>query len=297
MATSHASSWLGIDIGGTAVKVALLSGDECVWTARSFEYIRPDTQTLVAAVGQTLRQTPEVPIESVGLCLPGAYSATLDQIEVSVNVPGIIGVPLAKLIEGCGRADMATANRGVCSDAHAAAFDVFATRGLSGRLMGVSLGTGVGACVLDDGSPLRVSGQSSGHFGQIDVSLNVDGEAEPIAPDGGRGGLEGYIGLPALVRRYGESLYAQPSPLSIDAPPVRALMRALRIAHAIYRPQHVCLLGGVGVQLAALAPAMHAAVSTQLTSVARPDWSLSAGTDGFHAARGAARLARAASHK
>jgi hypothetical protein len=50
------------------------------------------------------------------------------------------------------------------------------------------------------------------------------------------------------------------------------------------------LLGGVGIRLGALIPQIKQAVDTNLTSIARKDWTLSAGDDDFHAARGAARL-------
>ncbi|MBV9490447.1 MAG: MFS transporter, partial [Verrucomicrobia bacterium] len=61
----------------------------------------------------------------------------------------------------------------------------------------LALGTGVGAAVLDDGVPLRVDGDSPGHLGQIDVSLD---DRAPIGPDGGAGSLEGYLGVPAIRR-------------------------------------------------------------------------------------------------
>ncbi len=57
----------------------------------------------------------------------------------------------------------------------------------------ISLGSGVGMSVLDDGVPLAVDENSPGHLGQINVSLDSN---PPIGPDGGAGGLEAYIGAP-----------------------------------------------------------------------------------------------------
>jgi len=60
-------------------------------------------------------------------------------------------------------------------------------------------GGGVGGWGVDGGGKfLHVSGESPGHFGQLDVSL--DGEA-PVGPDGGAGSLEAYIGTAALIAR------------------------------------------------------------------------------------------------
>jgi len=44
------------------------------------------------------------------------------------------------------------------------------------------------------------------------------------------------------------------------------------VAHAIYRPQHVCLTGGVGIRLRPLIPEIKAMVEKDLTRVARAGW-------------------------
>jgi hypothetical protein len=79
--------------------------------------------------------------------------------------------------------------------------------------------------------------------------------------------------------------------MTVHEPPLRALVRALRIAHAIYRPQHVCLTGGVGVRLNPLLNEIKGAVEEDLTRLARPGWTLTTGDDDYHAACGVARWA------
>src|SRR5262249_54193402 len=155
------------------------------------------------------------------------------------------------------------------------------------RVLSIAIGTGVGMGVLDDGVPLFIEGASPGHIGQVDCSI----EGEPVmGPDGGAGSLEGYLGVPALVQRYGsmESFFQR---ATVNDAPIRAIVRAIRICHAIYRPHHVLIVGGVGTRLAKLIPDMKSAVDTNLTSVARKNWTLSAGDSDFHAALGAAFLA------
>jgi hypothetical protein len=79
-----------------------------------------------------------------------------------------------------------------------------------------------------------------------------------------------------------------------EEPPMLALALAIRIAHAIYRPDHICLCGGIGIRLKHLIPKLKKTVESQLTSLARPGWNLTTGDDIFHAARsgedGAARI-------
>lgn len=275
---------LGIDIGGTSVKLAFLTEGKVKWTGQSGFYTRPSTEQLVEALKDAAKG--RLSHASVaGLCVPGLLDKPRRMITLSVNVPGLMNIKLDDLIERAFAKRVAKIE--IINDAVAAAFDLYQTRELMGRLVSLALGTGVGMAVLDDGEPLRVEGASPGHIGQCDVSI----EGDPvIGPDGGAGSLEGYLGAPALEKRYGsmENFF---NTARVDEAPLRALVRAIRICHAIYRPHHVILVGGVGTRLKHLLDSIKGAVDTNLTSVARKDWTLSAGEHDFHAATGAARLA------
>ena len=273
---------IGIDIGGSSVKAAALRGDAVEWTARSGNYSRPDRTALDGAIAEALVSLAERP-DAVGVCVPGLLDETKTRVVHSVNVPGLSDVPLAELLARAGAQGPPT----VSSDANAAACDIYKGRKLTGRLLALVIGTGVGASVIDEAGLLRVDGDSPGHLGQCDVSL----EGEPvIGPDGGAGSLEGYLSAPALTARYGsvENAFQR---MRVGEAPMRALARVIRIAHAIYRPHHVCLAGGIGIRLAPLLPALRNTTNERITRIARPDWTLTAGDSDFHAAIGAARLA------
>lgn len=274
---------IGIDIGGSSVKAAALRDGTVEWTARSATYALPGRAQLDGAIAEVLIDL-EGPPDAVGVCVPGLLDASRSAVVHSVNVPGLAGVPLAELLA---RADPPRPPV-VASDANAAAWDIYQSRHLSGRLLALVIGTGVGAAVVDESGILRVDGDSPGHLGQCDVSLG--GEPVPVGPDGGAGSLEGYLGVPALAARFG-SMENAFRDMKVEDPPMQALARVMRIAHAIYRPRHVCLAGGVGIRLAHLLPELHAATSNRLTRIAHPDWTLTAGDSDFHAAIGAARLA------
>src|SRR4051812_35606500 len=275
---------LGIDIGGTSVKLATLVCGTARITGRSAPYERPTTDELIAALRQAAAGWEEGAFDVAGLCVPGLLDKPQRTVTLAVNVPGLVGVPVDELIDRA-FGPRAIKRIEIINDAVAAATDLVAVRGLRGRLLVLAIGTGVGAAVLDDGKPLVVEGESPGHIGQLDVSV---AGANVIGPDGGAGSLEGYLGAPVLRARYGDAPLEK---MRIDDPPVQALMRAIRICHAIYRPHHVCLMGGIGTRLTRLLSAIKSAVDTNLTSVARRDWQLTLGDDDFHAALGAARLA------
>jgi len=273
---------LGIDVGGTSVKMAAVREGQILWTAK-LSHNKPSAQDLLAVVRHASEGRANG-ISNVGLCVPGILDERRERVTFSANVPALHELRLDELAEAA--TGQPPSMLRIVNDTLATAWDISATRKLSGRMLVLALGTGVGACVLDEGVPLRVDGDSPGHVGQIDVSL----EGEPIiAPDGGAGGLEGYIGAAALRQRYGSGAVA--ARLKIGDPPIRALVRALRICHALYRPQHIILAGGIGFRLKHLLAEMREPINTHLTRIARADWTLSTADHDHHAAAGAARLA------
>ncbi|HEX3357084.1 MAG TPA: ROK family protein [Tepidisphaeraceae bacterium] len=275
---------LGIDIGGTSIKLAAIENGRTLWTSQSAFYRRPTTAQLIDALRNTAKDQL-THADCIGLCVPGIYDAQRRAITLSVNVPGLMGIGLDDLLS------QALGNKipkpKIVNDAIATATDLVTTRNLQGRTIAIALGTGVGMGVLDDGVPLEVEGESPGHIGQVDVSLD---ENPPVGPDGGAGSLEAYIGVAALTDRYGDvATFLRDT--KIDDDPIRALVRAIRICHGIYRPDHILLAGGIGVRLHSLISEIKRACDRNLTKIAKGNWTLSAGEHDFHAALGAARLA------
>jgi len=281
---------LGIDIGGTSVKMAAVENGRTLWTGQSPFYARPKTEELIAAMAQAGSRVTDLKGKELraGICVPGLLDKEKRMITLSVNVPGLMNVVLDNLVErGLG---VRPTNLAILNDAVSSCYDVCDVRGLKGRVFGLAIGTGVGAAVLDDGVPLFIEGASPGHIGQVDVTIG--GEENGIGPDGGAGSLEGYVGVPAFRKRYGvEDLTPVLKNMKATDVPMRALARAVRIAHAIYRPHHVLLVGGLGIRLKHVVPELKKMIDTNVTSVTRKDWTLGAGDTDFHAATGAAKMA------
>ncbi|TVS07935.1 MAG: hypothetical protein EA423_02850, partial [Phycisphaerales bacterium] len=170
------------------------------------------------------------------------------------------------------------------SDAVAAAIGSHHVDPATGRLAAIVLGTGVGLAVLDGGEPVTIGARGIGHLGQVDVGV----EPMPLGPDGGRGGLEGYLGLRALEARFGERIAEGLSGLDGEDPILRALARACRIVHAIYTPDEIRLLGGVGMLLEPVLCKLEGLVRTELTGVAREGWTMRCADSAYLAAIGAA---------
>ena len=253
-----------------------------LWTSRSARYSRPTSEQLVEAIRQACEKLSD-PVRQVGLCVPGLLDEAKQQVIVATNLPGLVGVVLSDLVvRAIGLTDVTPV---VMNDANATGYDVYSTRQPIGRLLTIAIGTGIGASVFDGGKPLFVDGESPGHIGQVDVSIEG---SRVTGPDGGRGGLEGYLGTRALRARYGTAASSKIRP---GHAPFRALVRIIRICHAIYRPHHVCLAGGTGIRLGHLLEPLRRAIDAGLTNIVRKDWILFVAESDFHAAVGAARIA------
>ncbi len=268
---------LGIDIGGTAVKAALLRGDN-TRTAISATYERPTLEALAEAVRGVCDELG-APGDAVGVGV--ALVGVVDEagvVTAATNLPALVGVVVGSWLRNTLDLECEPV---VTSDACAAAMAEWHARPVGGRAMYLSIGAGVGGVVLDGGEALDVTRGTPGHLGHIDVS---GGEAgAPVAADGGRGSLEAYVGSAArgACGAWGEAAFG-------------ALARGLRVMLAMYRPDEIVLLGGGGLGLCDELQRLRSAVTDGLTHAAPAQWRLRCGEIGRCAAAiGAAQCAPA----
>lgn len=283
---------IGIDIGGTSVKAVIFgTGGEPRYVS-SERYTMPDVRMLLAAVASCLDQLSVDRGSSprVGLCAPGRRDPETGVIERAVNVPDLEGLDPRSVVRD---ALPAASDIHCFTDAHAAAYGWWRQSRPTGRVVAISLGTGVGAAVLDNGEPLIISGQGPGHLGQIDVGPCGDPGSKPvIGPDGGTNTLEAYVGGATVVDRFGHDPGHALGMLDIEDEFFMALARAIRIVHAIYRPDQVVLMGGIGVALAPRIEDIQVLVRSGLTSLAKPSALLQISDSPYLAALGAAYLTK-----
>ncbi len=124
------STSLGIDIGGTGIKVTALRGQQILWTAKR-GYRKPTVDDLVAAM-QAIDGHPEVH-DAVGLCVPGLLDRKRERVTLAVNVPALMDIRLDELVsQALNRKPSAIV---VANDSIATGYDIFATRNLPGRLL------------------------------------------------------------------------------------------------------------------------------------------------------------------
>lgn len=192
---SPGSRHLGLDLGGTNLKWAVLAHDEGVWAAVGRDQVPTRIVADPDAVpGVIVGQLSEVavaaidscgPVSSVGIGVPGLYDPATGATRFLVNIPGPwAGRPVAGPV-----AESVGVPTYLVNDARAfglAELRMGAGRGAS-SMVGLALGTGVGGVIVIDG---RVHQGHDGTAGEIGhQTIDPDG---PWCGCGNRGCVEAY---------------------------------------------------------------------------------------------------------
>lgn len=187
--------YLGIDIGGTNIKLALVSSTGSVLKRGVIETsaglgprcamrrIRTAVDAFAGA-GENLT--------AVGMGCAGLVDADRGMLLSSPNLPKWKNSRLARIAQ-----EELGVQTYVDNDVNTAAYGEYMCG--SGRgcrnLICITLGTGVGGGIVSDGKLLRGTANYAGEVGHM--SVNLDG---PRCKCGNRGCLEAYVGKNALVR-------------------------------------------------------------------------------------------------
>ncbi len=203
MAESDKTS-IGIDFGGTSVKLGVCRGDELLVTDEPI----PTTQFHgpAALIGEMASRVAKLQktypaICAIGVGVPGLVDFDHGFVHELTNVPGWKHVPLKTILgEKTGLPVL------VENDANAMTYAEFrhgAARGLK-NVIGMTLGTGIGGGLVLDGKMFRGSGFVAGEIGQMSIDYN--GKAGHY---GNLGALEKYTGNQQIaehaVLRYSEA--------------------------------------------------------------------------------------------
>jgi predicted NBD/HSP70 family sugar kinase len=227
-------SAVGIDIGGTSVRAALVNDRGHILTARRAATANDGdpkqlAETLTRLVAEVSTQAPAT-AQTVGVALPGIRDTDTDVMERAVNLPRLEGVNVRELLE---RALHRPVHLEI--DVNAAAWAQWrAVTPLPRRFAYLSVGTGIGGGVILNGEIVRHTHGGAGHFGHLIVDTAPDA---PICGCGARGCLEAIASRPpsAAAGVWDEWATKAANALAVGL---------LQIAH-LYAPDTLTLGGGV----------------------------------------------------
>lgn len=185
---------LGIDIGGTNTKVALVSQSGEVEGIETFLTGRSDPAELVRKIEDAAeRIRKDNSIGGAVIAVAGFLNPARDRLSYNPNLEWLVGFPLRDTIANSLRTDAALE---VDSNASCLGEYRFGAGRGSQRFLCLVSGTGLGAGMVIDGELLRFMGECIGDAGHVVV--DADG---PECPCGGRGCAEAFVSEPAIVAR------------------------------------------------------------------------------------------------
>ena len=190
---------IGVDIGGTNVKIALV--DEKGYIAYSnsvptraemgYEYT---IQNIINTIKDSLKESNNdiSNIGGIGFGLPGQIDSINGIVRLLPNIPGWVEVPLAKIVSDEFKVPVKLDN-----DVRVATLGELnfgAGKGCK-NLICLTVGTGVGSGIVLNGQLVRGASLTAGEIGHVVVERH-DGR---ICGCGSTGCLEAYASGPAIV--------------------------------------------------------------------------------------------------
>lgn len=190
---------IGIDVGGTNVKIALVTGEGQIVYSNSvptraemgYEYT---VNNIKGAIYELMKETKTETkdIEGIGFGFPGQVDCDNGIVKLLPNIPGWVNVPIAKLIE-----DEFHIPTRIDNDARCAALgELYAGAGKGCKnLVCVTVGTGVGSGLIINGKVVRGASNAAGEIGHIKLQMH-DG---PMCGCGDTGCMEAFVSAPSIV--------------------------------------------------------------------------------------------------
>jgi glucokinase len=222
--------FIGIDLGGTTVKGALVTGSGEIIHEMRVETEQRSSDRLLEQIVETIRtlrgdDRAGGRAAAVGIGIPGLVNRKSKRIEVMPNLPPLSDIDITAELSRQSGLPVAIDN-----DANAAAYAELQAGAALGRrdVFFVTLGTGIGSGLIIDGKIYRGATGFAGEFGH----MTIDPEGIECAC-GNIGCLETIASGPNIVRRTRERLYRdRTSSLSRLAIPRDRELTAEDIAHA-----------------------------------------------------------------
>jgi glucokinase len=202
--------WIGIDVGGTSIKLGLVDDQGSTLGFVSIPTEEPkgpaDAMQRASSAAKALCVKAGVPltrIERVGLGTPGSQDIPKGMLIAPPNHPHWHNFPIVRCLE-----EQIGINVSYANDANAAAFGEFwvGTGRIHSSMILLTLGTGVGGGIIINNHLVVGHNSFGGECGHIVIDPSPD--ARLCAWGGGRGHLEAYASATAVALRAREQLAA-----------------------------------------------------------------------------------------
>ncbi len=190
---------IGIDVGGTNVKIALVNDKGNIIYSNSiptraemgYEYT---INNMKEAIAELIKETKsdKKSIEGIGFGFPGQIDYKKGVVRLAPNIPGWVEVPIAEIMEK----EFGIPTR-VDNDVRCAALGELNYGAGIGceNLICITVGTGIGSGLIINGKLVRGASNAAGEIGHIKLDMH----GGPLCGCGDRGCLEAFASGPSIV--------------------------------------------------------------------------------------------------
>lgn len=190
---------IGVDIGGTNIKIALVDFDgKIIYSnttpTRAEMGYEAGVNNIKQAIKELMQETgaDNKTIEAIGFGLPGQIDYKAGIVKNLPNIPGWVNIPLAKIIE-----DEFSIPTRLDNDVRCAALGElnFGAGKDCQNLICITVGTGIGSGIVLNGKLVRGASNAAGEIGHIKMDMT----GGPLCGCGDYGCFEAYASGPAIV--------------------------------------------------------------------------------------------------
>lgn len=201
---------LGVDVGGQSVKLGLVGADASLSHVRRQPLdgqnasARDITDQLTQAIRKLLDEirSEHPAIAAACIVFPGIMDRDRTRLEFVANLPALSGSTI--LADLRDRLDLDVIFDADCNAAAWAEYHQAAEQGVR-RMIGVAVGTGIGAGVIVDGEILRIRNHIAGSLGHVCIDPHG-----PKCPCGARGCIETFAAGLAIMAEANLRAEAEP---------------------------------------------------------------------------------------
>lgn len=189
---------IGIDVGGTNVKIALVDNQGSILYSNSvptraemgYEYT---VNNIKQAIKDLINESKCTDIEGIGFDFPGQIDYKNGIVRLAPNIPGWVNIPIAQIIE-----DEFKIPTKIDNDVHCAALGElkFGAGKDCENFICMTVGTGIGSGIVINGKLVRGASNAAGELGHIKLEMN----GGPLCGCGDYGCLEAFASGPSIVK-------------------------------------------------------------------------------------------------
>ena len=195
---------IGIDVGGTNVKIALVNDKGEILYSNSvptraemgYEYT---VNNIKQAIKDLIEATNIHEIEGIGFDFPGQIDYKNGIVRLAPNIPGWVNIPIARIIEN----EFKIPTR-IDNDVHCAALGElnFGAGKDCENFICMTIGTGIGSGIVINGKLVRGAANAAGELGHIKLQMHEG----TLCGCGDTGCLEAFASGPSIVKMAKEYL-------------------------------------------------------------------------------------------